>query len=187
MDENISDYSFLNTLVESMSSPVFFKDAKGVFQYCNHAFFEYLGLTKEQVIGHTVYDISPERLADIYYNADEELMNNRGRQTYEASVLYADGTLHDVLFNKAAVTDSNGSLKGLVGIMQDVTQKNEIDRRLFMMHKVKDIFIELNHSIFDFDDFTDLFKAMLEKLITVFEDCNQASVLEIDDSGFIRI
>ncbi|NTV91591.1 MAG: GGDEF domain-containing protein, partial [Clostridiales bacterium] len=42
-------------------------------------------------------------------------------------------------------------------------------------------------SIFDFDDFTDLFKAMLEKLITVFEDCNQASVLEIDDSGFIRI
>ncbi len=184
MEEN---FHFLKTLVDAIPNPVFYKNETGTYQFCNDAFLEYLGLSVEQVIGHGVYDIAPKNLADVYYEADASLMATKGKQVYDARVQYSDGNLHDVVFNKATVTGPTGQVMGLVGIMQDVTEEKAFKHQLSMLHKVKDIFIELNHTIFDFEDLTAFFEAMLKKLVGVFDNCDQSSVLEIDDSGRVRI
>ena len=132
----------LESIIESISSPLFYKDENGRYLGCNTAFSKYLGLPKDKIIGATVFDISPEELATVYHKADMELMENRGTQIYEAKVRYADGTLHDIAFNKSAIVYQNGDMGGLVGVMLDMTElkKAEEERDLLtqnLLHSQK--------------------------------------------------
>ena len=42
---------FLQTLIDSMESPIFFKDRAGIYLGCNKAFESYLGKKKEEIVG----------------------------------------------------------------------------------------------------------------------------------------
>ena len=52
----------LKMLLDAISAPIFYKDANGIYLGCNVAFERYLGLSREQIIGKSVYDISPQDL-----------------------------------------------------------------------------------------------------------------------------
>jgi len=119
---------FQQVLMDAVPSPIFYKDAKCVYIGGNKAFEQYLGLSPEQFIGKTVYEISPAELAEKYDKADRELLNNPGVQTYEASVVYADGTLHDVVFNKATFTNREGKVVGLIGVILDITEQKRSEK-----------------------------------------------------------
>lgn len=126
----LESQNFLQTIFDTIPSPIFFKDRTGVYRYCNSAFCNYLGLTREEIIGHVVYEVSPMDLARIYHMADLKLVADGGRQVYEARAAYADGTLRNVLFNKGAVADSSGRVTGIVGIMVDITDRKVMEERL---------------------------------------------------------
>ncbi|HEY6872318.1 MAG TPA: PAS domain S-box protein [Geobacteraceae bacterium] len=121
---------FLQTLIDTIPSPIFYKDRGGRYLGCNRAFESYLGLTREQLVGKTVYDIAPKDLADGYFAMDEALFVNPGVQVYESSALYADGMRHDVIFNKAAFTGGDGLVAGLVGVILDVTERKKAENVL---------------------------------------------------------
>jgi PAS domain S-box-containing protein len=121
---------FLGTLIDTIPSPLFFKDSKGYYLGCNTAFESYLGLTRDQIVGHTVYDIAPRELADVYRKQDQALLDNPCVQIYEARVKYADKTQHDVMFHKAVFNNPEGNPAGLVGVMLDITERKFAERRL---------------------------------------------------------
>ncbi|OPY38396.1 MAG: sensory histidine kinase AtoS [Methanoregula sp. PtaU1.Bin051] len=121
---------FLQQLIETIPSPVFFRDMEGVYTGCNRAFEEYVGLPRDEIIGKTVYQTAPKELADIYSEMDRELLARPGTQTYEAQVQYADGSNHEVIFNKATFSDPQGNVQGLVGIFIDVTELKQAERAL---------------------------------------------------------
>ncbi|MCP4408850.1 MAG: EAL domain-containing protein [Gammaproteobacteria bacterium] len=115
--------NLLKQLIESIPAPVFYKDEKQVYIGCNQAFVEYLGKTRNQIIGKTVYDIAPQELANVYHEADEKLLKNGGKQVYEAKMKYADGSQHDVIFYKSAFQNSDHEIGGLIGVMLDITER----------------------------------------------------------------
>lgn len=121
---------FQQVLMDAVPSPLFYKDAQGVYIGSNTAFERYLGLTREQLIGKTVFDIAPPDLAARYDRADRELLANPGVQTYEAAVVYADGTRHDVIFNKATFTDSEGAVAGQIGVLLDITERKLAEEKI---------------------------------------------------------
>jgi len=121
---------FLQLLIDTIPMPVFFKDVNGVYRGCNKAFEEFLGLPKDKLIGKTVYDVAPRELADKYYRMDKELFDSPGVQKYEYSVRHADGTVHEVIFNKATYTDAEGKVAGLVGAMPDITERKRLEQKL---------------------------------------------------------
>ncbi|TVT57279.1 MAG: EAL domain-containing protein [Azoarcus sp. PHD] len=122
---------FIEQLVDTIPSPVFFKDESGRYLGCNAAFEDYLGQTRDQIIGRSVYDIAPKDLADRYFAADEALFRQGGKQTYEASIAYADGTRHDVVFNKATFNNARGELGGLVGVMLDISERKRMEQAVW--------------------------------------------------------
>ena len=68
--------TFMETLLEAIPAPVFYKDVDHVYRGCNKAFAEIMGHPKEKIINHSVYDVAPKELADVYREKDEELFSH---------------------------------------------------------------------------------------------------------------
>lgn len=123
-------FHFLQILLETIPNPIFYKDAEFRYLGCNSAFESYIGLSKDELIGRTVYDISPAELAAVYDRADRELLATQGVQIYEAQVRYADGSRHDVIFYKTVFRHPDGSLGGILGVVVDITARKEAEREV---------------------------------------------------------
>ena len=120
----------LRTMIETLPSPLFYKNVEGVYLDCNAAFVEFLGRPKEEIINTTVDELFPGELADIYRQADMDLLKSRKKQIYETQVMAADDTLHDVLFHKATWCNQAGEAQGVVGIMLDITKRKQAEKEL---------------------------------------------------------
>lgn len=125
-----SQLTFLQTLIDTIPSPIFYKDRDGRYTGCNTAFESYLGRTREDVVGKTVYDLAPPEMANRYKEMDDALFVNPGVQVYDASVVYADGSRHEVTFNKATFFADDGRVEGLVGVILDLTERKRAEDAL---------------------------------------------------------
>ena len=119
--------SFIGQLIEAIPSPLFFKDDTARYLGCNKAFEAFTMRPRAELIGRSVFDISPPELAARYHEADQALFDNPGVQTYEASVEATDGMRRDVIFNKATWFRADGSVGGLVGVITDITERKQTE------------------------------------------------------------
>lgn len=122
---------FIAQLVDAIPNPLFYKDEQGRYLGCNRAFEQYIGKSREEMLGKSVYELSPRELAERYHAADQALFDNPGVQTYETSVQSADGERKDVVFYKATFDKSDGSLGGLVGVILDITERKRSEAAIW--------------------------------------------------------
>ena len=120
-------------MIDAIPYPVFYKNAAGRYLGCNRAFEQDLGLARGRILGKTVYDFAPRELAEQYQQADQELLEKPGIQTYESSVAYADGSRRKVVFNKATFQDAEGKVAGLVGTIIDITERKRAEEQLRLL------------------------------------------------------
>ena len=130
-EEQLKNHAvLLETFINAIPYPVFFKDTKGRYIDCNKAFATFFGGGKENIVGKSVYDIAPKELADVYSRADQALFDNPGTQTYEGELLSSDGIRHNVVFNKAPFLNPHGSVGGLIGVIVDITERKRAEESL---------------------------------------------------------
>lgn len=116
-------------LLEAIPAPVFCKNTDHIYTACNDEFLNFLGLSREEVVGKNVYEVAPSENARVYQKADEDLFASGGKQVYETTVKYADGSMHDVVFHKSVFTDDTGTAVGLTGIILDITSRKVAEER----------------------------------------------------------
>ena len=142
--ENATIRSTLNNI----PAPIFVKDTAGKYTECNEAFLEYLGLPREQVIGHTVYDVAPPALAQVYDEADRRLLEGGARQIYDTQVRWADGALREVTFYKSVIRDHRGAVLGQAGAIFDVTERKHLENTLRVLSETDPLTGILNRRSF---------------------------------------
>jgi PAS domain S-box-containing protein len=124
--------SFLETLLNSVPSPVFQRDLNDIYINCNESFArQIMGLPKEEVIRGSFLEFQkriPKELAEIYERDDKKLIENRGSQYYETKVVCADGVQRDFLFHKATYADNSGEVAGVVGVILDITERKKAEK-----------------------------------------------------------
>ncbi|MHC1741499.1 MAG: PAS domain S-box protein [Syntrophobacteraceae bacterium] len=125
---------FLQTLIDTIPNPVFYKDTEGRYIGCNKAFEERLGSKREEIVGKTVYDLMAPELAEKYNRLDHELFGEPGEQVFESALLFADGLTHEVMVNRATFTDADGNIAGLVGVNVDITDLKHAEDALRRAH-----------------------------------------------------
>lgn len=121
---------FTQVILDSIPNPVYYRDSDFRYTGCNTAFEAYLGRTRDEIVGKTTFDIYPEPIARSYHDKDVELFEHPGEQTYETRVRYADGSDHDVIFNKATYTNPDGTVGGLVGVIVDITERKRVEEQM---------------------------------------------------------
>ncbi len=147
-EEGQSGSDLHQKIMDALPIPIFYRDINGVYQSCNKAHEKFIGLSKEELIGKTVYDIQPNEIAEIYARRDREMFDSPGVQMYETQLQYADGSMHDVMFNKAVIRGDDGEIMGVVGSIFDITQKKRAESELekaeeatqissIMLHKMR--------------------------------------------------
>ncbi|MBK5277106.1 MAG: diguanylate cyclase [Desulfuromonadales bacterium] len=130
-DNALRENTFLlNTLLNTLPLPVFYKDSNCRYIGFNKAYEEFIGKTSDQLLGKSVFDIAPRELAEVYHAKDLELLRNQGSQIYESQVKDMRGVLHDVVFHKAAFMDSGGRTLGLIGAIIDITKRKRDEKAL---------------------------------------------------------
>ncbi len=149
-----SHLEFLETLIDTIPNPIFYKDLQGVYRGCNSTFASQLfGLSKEQVISRTLDDLHsviPQELIRRYREQDEELLRNPGVKCYESPFLCADGTQRDYLLSKTTYKDAGGQIAGIVGILVDITDRKRAEREREMLEQqlrnsVQDGIVSIDH------------------------------------------
>ena len=128
--EIIREFTLLQSVINAIPAPIFFKDSAGVYLGCNHAFEKFVGKTRDQLIGKGVFELWESSLAQRYFDADDSLIRSGGSQIYEAQVEYADGTLHDVVFHKSVFFAESEAISGLVGVILDITERKCAEKEL---------------------------------------------------------
>jgi len=121
---------FLQTLIDTIPNPIYYKDSAGKYLGCNRAFESATGAVRSEVIGQNAQEFFVHELADIYCRGDDELFARGGEQVFGSLAPYADGTLRNVVFHKATFDAVDGSLGGLVGIYMDITAQKEVQEAL---------------------------------------------------------
>jgi len=120
--------AFLRALLDAIPIPVFYKDCEGRYLGFNRAYEDFFGATREQLVGKSVFDISPHELAEIYFAKDRQLFEQGGVQRYESQVKNRRGELRDVIFNKAVFAlHEDAGIDGLIGAILDITDRKRAE------------------------------------------------------------
>ncbi len=140
---------FLTTLLETIPCSIFYKDSDGRYIGCNSTFVDFLGRSREGIVGKTVFDLAPPELANEYHRMDQALMAAPNEsQHYQLQVKAKDGARRDVIFDKAAIVDRNGNVGGLIGVVTDVTEIARARQRAEEASRAKSEFLaNMSHEI----------------------------------------
>jgi PAS domain S-box-containing protein/putative nucleotidyltransferase with HDIG domain len=127
---------FQQALLDTIPTPVFYKDPQGRYRGCNQAFAEMMRASREEIIGNLPSEVLPPEMAAISAGKDEELLAQGGVQEYERTFLTADGRQHFIICRKARFQQADGSPGGIIGVVTDITARREAEAGLQQQRKL---------------------------------------------------
>jgi PAS domain S-box-containing protein len=112
----------IEEMVDRAPVPMFVKDTNGCYRYTNLAFHDYVGFTKEEVIGRCDRElIDPEAAAD---REASDCLVLAGLESHEAErELDVGGELRVYCTTKFPFRDEEGNIVGVVGMATDITER----------------------------------------------------------------
>ena len=122
----------LHTLVETCPFRIFAKDTRSRFIFANTEMARSVGLSLDELMGKTDFDLFPETLAATYA-ADEHALLSTGKALIEKEEPSTDphgGQAWWTLTSKVPLRDHKGKIIGLVGIGLDLTERKRLEREL---------------------------------------------------------
>src|SRR5262249_28326425 len=113
-----------HSLVECLPCNVWRKDLEGRFTFANQRFCEHLGLSLDQLLGKTNFDLPHPALAEKYRRDDRKVLEAGGVVEDIEEVFSAQHQgkryVHTL---KIVVRDAEGRVTGTQGIAWDVTER----------------------------------------------------------------
>lgn len=122
---------FLQQMIDTIPSPVFFKDQSLKYIGCNRVFESYLGLPRDAILGKTGDDILPPDIARMTRDKDLFLLGHEGIQVYQLRFPHPDHSVREMLMRKATFGGGGREPpKGIIGVMVDITDRIRAEEAL---------------------------------------------------------
>ncbi|UNC91464.1 PAS domain-containing hybrid sensor histidine kinase/response regulator [Candidatus Contubernalis alkaliaceticus] len=121
---------FFENIVNTASDPIFVKDSKYRFKLTNEALCNFLGYSREEMLGKTDYDFFSKEQADVFRGNDIFVFSTGLDNMNEEIITDLSGKQHIVSTKKSVFTIPNTSEKYLVGVIHDITERKRVERAL---------------------------------------------------------
>lgn len=160
----------LKNMLNAMIDPICYKDINGIYLGVNEIFARQIaGLPEEEIVGQTLLEVArkiaqrfPERsivngrflleYVEEWDRDDIELLKRGGTITHEYEGICADSIKRVFLINKSTFSSENGEILGLVTVLQDVTERNEVQKTLQEKEEEFSFFLEqTGYLAYDYD------------------------------------
>ncbi len=140
--DRLSGQQYLhNEMLNKLKDGIYVTDEEGITTYVNDAFLDLSGLTREQIIGRSVYDL---RRQDVLPNSCcAKVIETKGPVSTINN--YYKG--QRCLVSGSPIFDENGTLKKTIAVIRDVSELNVLMKNIT---KEKNLFIS-NDEYDDFD------------------------------------
>lgn len=129
---------FLQTLLDSIPNPIFYKNSQGEFLGFNNAYVSIFGITdKDILIGKTVkeLDFLPERDREIYFQEDQEIIVSGKSLSRQQIIPFADGLEHTTVYSVIGIRDEYDQPNGLIGTFVDITEIENTKKELEELYR----------------------------------------------------
>jgi PAS domain S-box-containing protein len=130
LERLVRQTSLIRSLINTTADQIYFKDAQGVFRGCNDSFAAFAGVTEEELVGRTAYDLYPQERADVYTSSDRQMLREGGPHRSEEWVEAPDGNRVLLDTVKTIYRNDDGSPAGIVGVVRDVTERHRHEEEL---------------------------------------------------------
>jgi len=125
-----ADLNFLNFLIDTIPNPIYYKNQNGIYIGCNEAFERFMGIKRAEILGRHPKNVPPIILANIYHDGDVNLINKKGKESYEGKARDYKGEIRDIIFHKAVFFNTNGETGGMVCTLIDITKQKYAKKAL---------------------------------------------------------
>ena len=119
---------FLEALMDAIPNPLFYKDNHDVYIGCNQAFLDFVGGSRNEVIGKTgteLFGAYAESIRDV----DCEVLRKQGPVTTEVVLENSRKEKRDIVLYKSTYYNTTEEVCGIVGMMADITDLKQIMQR----------------------------------------------------------
>ncbi len=130
--------AFLHQMINSISDPIFVKDRQHRWVLVNDTYCDFVGHSREELIGKSDDDFFPQVEADVFRQKDELIFT--ANITNENQDLFTDaqGIIHLISTKKSCFQDETGN-NFLVGSIRDIILQNEAGKVLDVTGRVTDL------------------------------------------------
>ncbi len=126
---------FDKVLLDTLPNPIYYKNRDGKFLGCNKAFSKLLNIPKKEVIGKTAKDFFSPEIAKRNEDVDKKLLSTLGTNTSEVTLHLSNNHMKHIIINKAVYLNNDGSIGGIVCILDDITER--VQQKQFLIQQSK--------------------------------------------------
>ncbi|MEH2266794.1 PAS domain S-box protein [Nostoc sp.] len=133
--------AFLHQTLDAISDPIFVKDRQHRWVLINDTYCDFVGYSREELIGKSDYDFFLQAEADVFRQKDELVFTTNITNENQNLFTDAQGITHLISTKKSCFEDETGN-KFLVGSIRDIILQDEAGKFLGVTDRVTD-FTEL--------------------------------------------
>ena len=126
---------FDKVLLDTIPNPIYYKNIDGKFLGCNTSFETLVNSTRDEIIGKTAFDFFPYKIALANTKVDKELLQTFSTSTSEFTFYTPSNEMKHIILNKAVYKNIDGTVGGIVCIMDDITER--IQQKQFLIQQSK--------------------------------------------------
>jgi diguanylate cyclase (GGDEF)-like protein/PAS domain S-box-containing protein len=128
------EQSMMRGLIDSLPDLISFKDAKGRYLGCNHAFERYVGLTEQELKGKVDQELTGGfKTEDKAGLNEQEIIASGKLYSQDEWVVYPDGAkvLHETI--KKTFDGLDGTRYGLMSVSRDITERKSYEEQIKLL------------------------------------------------------
>ncbi|WP_171832077.1 diguanylate cyclase domain-containing protein [Oceanispirochaeta sp. M1] len=170
--------NFLDTLINLIPLPIYYKNLRGEYEFFNKAFSKLQDMQDMDLIGSTVYDLYSLEQADEFTRSDQSLFKDKEVRVYDEKVTFRDGKTRELMIHKAPdISSEDSEVKGLAGFILDMTEQNKAAKKISRLIDIKELVLEINHAILSIPDMESLLEFILKKIPSVVKNADCGTIL----------
>jgi PAS domain S-box-containing protein len=128
-DQVVNAQSSLDGIINKISDPFFVKDRSHRWVILNDALCNFMGYSRERLLGKTDYEFFPKSEADVFWEKDDKVFSTGKENLNEEFFTTKSGKTRIISTKKSLYVAPNGE-RYIVGVIRDITERKTLEKQL---------------------------------------------------------